>query len=192
MPNEHQGTTRRCRPGLAERRASDLRLLSGMRCAVFDCDAYLTTADLRLRRPAVTDPADGPMVTAYRWIFRIPTPISASQLMPVTEVGVDTGVPGYPSSPPLAWLLSVLVPWSPHFMRHAPVRACQQRWAEAGDIALGQFAIAIAHLLNWDDAGLCAGYLGWNTAAVLHRRSAYGNGPVNPAITYPALPARPR
>ena len=170
-------------------RALDLRVLSDMRCSAFDFEAYRSAADLKLRLGRVTDPDQGAAVTAYRWIFRIRTHISPSQFAPVTEIGVSTDVAGYPCTPPRTWVLSMLVPWSPHFVRGAPVCIGPQSWAPgAGRCALGELAIGIAHLLNWDEKGRCPGYAGWNGAAVRHHRAAYAGRPVDPSVRYPVLP----
>ncbi len=175
---------------LAERRAFDLRVLSDMRCATFDFEAYRTIADLERRQPKVTDPAAGATATKYRWIFRIRTHVSRDRFAPQTEIGVNTDVTDYPRKPPGTWILSSLVPWSPHFMRNAPVCIGPELWAPTGGyITLGELAINIAHLLNWDEEGRGPGYAGYNLAAIDHHKKYYGGKPINPGLSYPVLPA---
>jgi hypothetical protein len=175
---------------LAERRAFDLRVLSDMRCPMFDFEAYRTTADLQHRRSQVTDPTAGATVTAYRWIFRIRTHISQTQFAPVTEIGVSTDVPDYPRNPPSTWILSNHVPWSPHFRKDAPVCIGPELWAPTGGyIVLGELAINIAHLLNWDEAGRGPGYAGWNREAIQYHQKAYGGKPIDQRLRYPVLPS---
>lgn len=180
------------RPGqleLAERRAFDLRVLSDMRCLTFDFEAYRTIQDLDSRRSPVTDPEAGPEVTKYRWIFRIRTHISRTKFEPVTEIGVNTDVQDYPRQPPGTWILSSHVPWSPHFMRNAPVCIGPELWAPTGGhITLGELAINIAHLLNWDEAGRGPGYSGYNREAIEYHKKAYRGQPIDPGLRYPVLP----
>ncbi len=177
------------RQELADRRAFDLRVLTDMRCPTFDFEAYRTRADLEARRSRVTNPADGATVTKYRWIFRIPTHISRDQFAPVTEIGVNTDVTDYPRKPPGTDILSSHVPWSPHFMKNAPVCVGNEIWGpRAGYIVLGELAIHIAHLLNWDEVGRGPGYSGWNGEAIAHHKSFYRGRPINPNTIYPVLP----
>lgn len=175
---------------LAERRAFDLRVLSDMRCAAFGFEAYRTMSDLEHRRSMVTGRDAGADVTKYRWLFRIRTHISRDGFAPQTEIGVNTDVTDYPREPPGTWILSAHVPWSPHFMRNAPVCIGPELWAPTGGhITLGELAINIAHLLNWDEAGRGPGYAGYNRAAIEHHQRFYGGKPIDPGLSYPVLPA---
>lgn len=174
---------------LAARRVFDLRVLTDMRCQAFDFEAYRTMADLECRQSMVTDPAAGATVTKYRWIFRIRTHVSRNQFAAQTEIGVNTDVGDYPRHQPATWILSRHVPWSPHFMRGAPVCIGPELWPRDGHITLGELAINVAHLLNWDEAGRGAGYVGYNGEAVEHHRRHYRGGPIDPQLKYPVLPA---
>jgi hypothetical protein len=175
---------------LADRRAFDLRVLSDMRCKTFDFEAYRTMADLERRRSQVSDPAAGSTVTRYRWIFKIRTHTSKTEFAPQTEIGVNTDVTDYPRKPPATWILSGHAPWSPHFMKNAPVCIGPELWAPTGGyITLGELAINIAHLLNWDEKGRGPGYVGWNGDAVQHHKKFYGGRPIDPDLRYPVLPA---
>jgi hypothetical protein len=175
---------------LAQRRAFDFRVLTGMRSRAFDFEAYRTMADLERRLRPVTDPAEGSAVSKYRWLFRVRTHISRTEFAPETEIGVNTDVTDYPYSPPHTWILSSHVPWSPHFMRNAPVCIGFELWAPtAGHITLGELAINIAHLLNWDEKGRGPGYSGWNRAAIEHHRTFYRGRPIDPGLRYPVLPS---
>lgn len=177
------------RQELAERRVFDLRVLSDMRCATFDFEAYRSMSDLEHRRSPVTDPAAGATVTKYRWIFRIKTHISRTRFAPLTEIGVNTDVADYPRKPPGTWIASSHVPWSPHFMKNAPVCIGPELWAPTGGyITLGDLAINIAHLLNWDEKGRGPGYVGWNGDAVAYHQAAYKGRPLDPGLSYPVLP----
>jgi len=175
---------------LAERRAFDLRVLSEMRCPAFDFEAYRTTADLEKRQRIVTDPEGGATVSKYRWIFNIKTHIDRTRFAATTEIGVNTDVVDYPINPPLTWIISDHVPWSPHFLRGAPVCIGDELWEPTGGhITLGELAIHIAHLLNWDEKGRGEGYEGWNGEAIEYHKQAYRGRPINPGLGYPALPS---
>ena len=174
---------------LAERRIFDFRVLNDMRCETFDFEAYRTMSDLEQRKRIVTDPADSAAVSKYRWNFQVPTHISRTQLAPQTEIGINTDVTDYPRQPPSTWILSPHVPWSPHFLRGAPVCIGDELWGPTGGhITLGDLAIHIAHLLNWDEKGRGRGYVGWNGEAITHHQTAYRGRPINPGLIYPMLP----
>lgn len=178
------------RRDLADRRAFDLKVLSDMRCDTFDFEAYRTGADLDSRRARVTDPSAGADVTHYRWIYRIRTHISKTSFSSVTEIGVSTDVTDYPRQPPGTWVISDDMPWSPHFRKGSPVCIGSEIWGPRdGHIVLGELAIHIAHMLNWDEIGRGPGYVGWNPAAIEHHRDFYGGKPINPGLAYPVLPA---
>lgn len=178
------------RQQLARRREFDLRVLTDMRCATFDFEAYRTGADLAAHRSPVTDVKNGAAAVKYRWIFRIKTHISKHEFAPVTEISVDTDVKDYPREPPGTAILSSHVPWSPHFLRGAPVCVGRELWdARRGKITLGELAINIAHMLNWDEPGRGPGYQGYNSAAVKYHQNHYGGRPIDPGLVYPVLPA---
>ena len=173
---------------LATRRNFDLRVLSSMRCPTFDFEAYRTIPALNARRGQVADLEDT-SVSKYRFILRVRTHIGPRSFSEQTEIGVDTDVPGYPRKPPLTWIISKDVPWSPHFMAGAPVCIGQEFWGPAkGYITLGHLAIHLCHLLNWDEKGRGHGYVGWNAEAIRHHRDFYNNRPINPGVPYPVLP----
>lgn len=175
---------------LAERRAFDLRVLSDMRCPTFDFEAYRSEADLQRRQRIVTDPGGGATVSRYRWIFHVRTHISRTRFAATTEIGVNTDVTDYPSVPPLTWIISSHVPWSPHFLQGAPVCLGDELWEPTGGhITLGELAIHIARLLNWDEKGRGQGYEGWNGDAVEYHQTHYGGQPINPKLSYPTLPS---
>lgn len=177
------------RQELAQRRIFDLRVLTDMRCGTFDFEAYRTSADLSARRDRVTDPSAGAGVTHYRWIFHIRTHISKTTFSPTTEIGVNTDVADYPRQPPGTWIISDDVPWSPHFRKNSPVCIGEEIWSpREGHITLGELAVHIAHMLNWDEVGRGPGYFGWNRAAVEHHRDFYGGKPIDPSVAYPVLP----
>lgn len=161
-----------------------------MRCETFDFAAYRTGADLEARRGEVTDPSKGADVTHYRWIYHIRTHISRDEFAPTTEIGVNTDVADYPRREPGTWIISAHVPWSPHFLKNTPVCIGSEIWStKDGHIVLGELAIHIAHMLNWDEIGRGPDYGGFNRPAADHHRNFYGGRPIDPNVAYPVLPA---
>jgi hypothetical protein len=178
------------RQELAERRNFDFRVLRDMRCESFDFEAYRTVEDLRQRRRMVTTPEEAATATKYRWIFRIRTHVSEESFAQQTEIGVNTDVSDYPLKPPGTWIISDRAPWSPHFMKNAPVCIGWELWEPTeGHVTLGDLVIHIAHLLNWDEIGRGPGYVGWNRDAIIFHRKIYNGGPIDPSLQYPALPS---
>jgi hypothetical protein len=177
------------RRALEERRAADLRILSGMRCETFDFTAYRTGHDLRADSHRVMDPDAGAEVTNYLWVFQIPTLVGPGRpLKPVTEIRVYTDVTGYPFNRPGTEVRSD-VPWSPHFNKSGQVCIAKDFWeVRRGYIKLGELVVHIAHLLNWDEQGRGPGYQGFNPDAIEYHRVTHDGGPLNPGIRYPVLP----
>lgn len=174
---------------LQKRRDLDLRVLTEMRCESFQFEAYSTITDLSQGQRPVAGP-HGTSASKYRFMFNIPTPTGPASFSSATEIGVDSDVPDYPHQPPRTWVLSRNVPWSPYFMAGAPVYIDPGQWLVRGDNnTLGHLALHICLLLNWDWRQAGPGYADWNAAAIDHRRSAYGDRPINADLSYPMLPA---
>ena len=177
------------RQELADRRAFDLRVLSDMRCQTFDFEAYRTMADLEHRRSPVTDPEAGKEVTKYPLDLPGTDPRQPDQVRAGDRNRRQHRRGNYPRTPPGTWILSAHVPWSPHFMRNAPVCIGPELWAPTGGyITLGELAVNIAHLLNWDEAGRGPGYSGYNREAIEYHKKAYRGQPIDPGLRYPVLP----
>lgn len=177
------------RVDLAERRRFDYRVLSAMRCPVFDFAAYRNGSDLQRRRNPITSEGEAGGASKYCFVLRVRTHISATAFADVTEIGVDTDVIDYPRKPPQTSIISDHVPWSPHFIKNGPVCLGDELWPKDGHITLGHLAIHLARLLNWDEKGRGSGYRGWNGKAIEHHKRVYGGRPINPALIYPVLPA---
>jgi hypothetical protein len=176
---------------LIERRAFDFDLLSGMRCESFDFEAYRSMQDLVRRKRAVTNQSDGGEAATYCFILRVPTLSGPGTFVDETLISVDTnGVIDYPDNPPDTRVLSDPVPWSPHYLKGAPVCIGGEFWLpKRGHVTLGDLAIHLCRLLNWDEKGRGPGYRGWNGAAIDYHREHYGKAPLNPELVYPMLPA---
>lgn len=174
---------------LASRRQFDFSVLTDMRCGVFDFTAYATVADLTMRRRAITRVDDATRASKYHFVLRIPTLIGPGRFAAETEIGVSTDVVDYPINEPNTWIVSKDAPWSPHFRGGLPVCIGREAWRDhAGHVTLGHLVLHLVRLLNWDEKGRGPGYVGWNGAAIEYHRKHHGGRPLNPSISYPALP----
>lgn len=172
-----------------DRRRFDFEVLRGMQCPTFAATAYASVDDLEAGRRPITDVGDAGRATTYRLEFRIPTLIGPGRLAPLTVIGADIQVTGYPETEPRTWVITSPVPWSPHFLTGAPVCLGREAWRDrAGHVTLGHLAEHIARMLNWDEVGRGAGYGGYNRAAIEYHRDHYGGRPLDPHVRYPHLP----
>lgn len=173
-----------------ERRVLDFKIVRDMCCATFLAEAYRSPSDRdQHRRPIVAENA-AVDACSYRFTFKIATLVERDVFVPMTEIGVDTDVTDYPLKEPRTSVLSSHTPWSPHFMRGAPVCIGGEFWSpRRGHVTIGDLAIHLARLLNWDEKGRGPGYVGWNAEAVQHHREKYRGAPLDPTVVYPALPS---
>lgn len=175
---------------LMERLRFDYKILNEMRCPTFDFEAYRTTGDLQSRRNQITDTSKAQDAHKYRFILRVPTLIGPNgRMAPVTEIGVDVDVVDYPRGMPNTWIISRDVPWSPHFLVGAPVCIGTEFWtAREGHVTLGNLAIHLQRLLNWDEKGRGQGYVGYNGEAIKYHLLVYNGKPLDPNLIYANLP----
>lgn len=174
---------------LADRRRFDYSVLMEMVCPAFGCEAYRDGDHLDRRAHQITDGVDAAEASTFRFTFNIPTLIGPGRFTPRTEIGVSTAVTDYPRHEPRTWVISKDVPWSPHFKSGAPVCIGPEFWRpRGGHVTLGELAIHLARLLNWDEKGRGSGYVGWNPAAISYHQQQYGGVALNPRIVYPRLP----
>ncbi len=168
--------------------ALDWKVVREMNGEVFTATAYRTTPDLERRQNPIVDEADASLATRYRVVYHVKTLIGPGKFSDETEIGVNLEVPDYPrGQEPATWITSQQVPWSPHFMKGAPV-CTGEAWREArGKMLLGVFLRNIAKLLNWDEEMRGGGYVGWNGAAIEWHKSHY-NGRRLSDVVYPSLP----
>ncbi len=151
--------------------------------ALFDFEAYRTSADLESSSDPVARTADAGEASKYRMTLRVPTLIGPGEFRPETVFGVDLDVRDYPLAEPLTWIISDPVPWSPHFQKGSPICIGAEFWtARKGHVTLGDLVIHVARLLNWDEKGRGGGYVGWNPEA---------DQPPRRALPGPAAESRP-
>lgn len=171
------------------RRRFDFSVVSGMRCPVFDFQAYATVDDLTARRRPITGEQGADRASKYHFTFRVPTLVGPGRFSQQTEIGVNTDVVDYPVKEPSTWVISPDVPWSPHFLRGAPVCLGHEAWRDRkGHVTLGHLVLHLARLLNWDEPGRGPGYVGWNGAAIEYHRRHHAGKPLDPSIAYPTFP----
>ena len=175
---------------LIERRAFEFDVVTDMPSDCFEFEAYRNTQDLLRRQRRVTDQSRGGDVSTYVFILRVPTLSGPGSFASETVISVDTNVTDYPDHEPRTSVLSDPIPWSPHFLKGAPVCIGPEYWRpRSGHVTLGHLAIHLCRLLNWDEKGRGPGYSGWNRAAIEYHRQHYGNASLNADLVYPILPA---
>lgn len=175
---------------LRERRVFDFRILEAMRCQVFDFKAFVTSSDLDGWSREIEDAARAGDASKYRFFLRVPTLVGPGEFSSETAFSVDTDVIDYPDNEPNTWVVSAKTPWSPHFVKGAPVCIGSEFWAaRRGHVTLGHLVIHLARLLNWDEKGRGRGYTGYSGEAIEYHRREYGGKPLNPSLPYPVLPS---
>lgn len=176
--------------GVIARRVLDFKIARDMCGPTFLAEAYRSADDRDQRRRAVVSEDEAGNASSYRFAFKIPTLVARDVFAPMTEIGVDTDVADYPLKEPRTSILSSHVPWSPHFMRGAPVCIGGEFWLpRRGHVTIGHLALHLARLLNWDEKGRGPGYVGWNGEAVNYQREKYHGRPLDPNVVYPILPS---
>jgi hypothetical protein len=94
--------------------------------------------------------------------------------------------PSYPATPPSAWVVSDVVPWTPHFAARVPVCHGSHVWIPYRT-QLVDYVIHIGKLLNFDEPPPIPGYHGYNGAAVDYWRETMKLAPLNPGLRFPLI-----
>lgn len=159
------------------------------RTELLTLEAYASAEDLRERRRAITDRADGQLAVHYLATFHpLRTLCGPGELMDTTSIHVDLlANQNYPFSAPASWVMGRM-PWSPHF-KAGTVICIGDLWDVRGRTLLAHLIRHHARLLNWDHAARGGGYIGWNAEAIAWYRSNVGDRPLTPDLDYPELPA---
>jgi hypothetical protein len=95
---------------------------------------------------------------------------------------------GYPTTQPSAWVISEVVPWTPHFAANVPICHGTHAWAP-NRTQLVDYVVHIGKLLNFDEPPPVEGYHGYNPHAVEYWRTAMRLQPLNPGLRLPAIRA---
>ena len=151
-------------------------------------EAYASPGDLRARKHAITDPANGHRAVHYLAIYHpLKTLRGAGQFMDSTTIHIDVlANANYPFSPPASWVIGPM-PWSPHF-KQGTVICIGDLWDVRGTTLLAHLVRHHARLLNWDERARGGGYVGWNGEAIAWHRKHYGDRPLTDGLVYPELP----
>jgi hypothetical protein len=94
----------------------------------------------------------------------------------------------YPRSAPTAWVVSDVVPWTPHFAANVPVCHGDHMWAPNRTL-LVDYIIHIGKLLNFDEPPPIPSYHGYNGAAVAYWRDTMKFEPLDPGLRFPSIRA---
>lgn len=176
-------------PGeLRDRLRLDFEACRAISGEVIEIEAYRNADDLEHRRNQIASATEAHLATHYRVRFHVPTLVGPGQIQDVTEIGFNLSVKDYPDQEPATWVVSDRVPYSPHFMKGAPV-CIGEIWQRAsGELLLADLMIHIAKLLNWDEIPRGSGYRGWNGEAIDYHARHYKGRPISPELRYPAIP----
>ncbi|MBI1828234.1 MAG: hypothetical protein HYR87_01970 [Thaumarchaeota archaeon] len=167
----------------------DYRIVARMNGQVMQMSAYRNTEDLKAGNNPISSESDGHLATHYLVTYYIKTLVGPDKYCEHVQVHFDLLCNGnYPFSEPGCWVVSALLPWSPHFKLGHPI-CIGEIWEDSkGKMLLGQLLIHIARLLNFDEISRDGGYVGWNSEAIEYWRTLLKEKPINPTLLYPILP----
>jgi hypothetical protein len=173
-----------------ERLRTDQRTIELLDSA--DCRIRVTghrsSADARAGRDPVP-PGDLNPPTDYRVTYEFDTLRARGVRHGPTVVHVAPLANGdYPRSSPTAWVISDVVPWTPHFAANVPICHGDHLWTPNRTL-LVDYIIHIGKLLNFDEPPPIPSYHGYNGAAVAYWRDAMKFEPLNPDLRFPSIRA---
>jgi hypothetical protein len=173
---------------LHDRLRLDYRVAHSLQGELVQTWAFASATDLKRRRNALVDEADGHRATHYLLRYHMRTLSGPGRFTEPVDVSVDLlGSGNYPWTEPIMSVVSRPMPWSPHFREGLPV--CQgELWtSRRGEILLGHLVIHVAHLLNFDEEVRGGGYVGWNAEAIKYWTQTLGAKPLTPSLAYPVM-----
>jgi hypothetical protein len=173
-----------------ERQRTDHKMVAALDAA--DCPVrvtgHRTAQDVRANR----DPIPAGSQTApshYRVVYDFDTLSGPGTRLRPTVVHVSPLANGnYPETPPTAWVISDVIPWTPHFAANVPICHGSHVWIP-NRTQLVDYVIHIGKLLNFDEPPPNAGYHGYNAQAVAYWRSKMRLRPLNPGLRFPNIRA---
>ncbi len=125
----------------------------------------------------------------YRVVYDFDTLSGPGQRHRPTIVHIAPLASGnYPTTQPSAWVVSEVVPWTPHFAANVPICHGNHAWI-SNRTQLVDYVVHIGKLLNFDEPPPVQGYHGYNSQAVEHWRGAMGLQPLNPDLRLPTIRA---
>ncbi len=173
-----------------ERLRTDHRTIELLDAA--DCPIRITghrsAGDARTGQDPVP-PGDATPPTDYRVVYEFDTLRAPGVRHQPTVVHAAPLANGdYPRSAPTAWVVSEVVPWTPHFAVNVPVCHGEHVWTPNRTL-LVDYIIHIGKLLNFDEPKPIPSYHGYNAAAVTYWRDEMKFEPLNPELRFPSIRA---
>lgn len=171
-----------------ERLRTDQLLLAALDAA--DCPVsvtgHRTAEDVRRNRDPVRVGDRNPP-THYRIVYDFDTLSAPGRRHRPTVIHVAPLVSGaYPATPPGAWVVSDVVPWTPHFDGGVPVCHGDHVWIP-NRTQLVDYVVHLGKLLNFDEPPPPAGYHGYNSAAIAYWRDTLRLQPLDPGVRFPDI-----
>lgn len=173
-----------------ERLRTDYRTIELLDAA--DCPIRVTghrsAADARADRNPVP-PGDAAPPTDYRVVYEFDTLRGPGVRHQPTVVHVAPLANGdYPTTPPTAWVVGGVIPWTPHFAANVPVCHGGHVWTPNRTL-LVDYIVHIGKLLNFDEPKPIPGYHGYNAAAVAYWGDEMTFQPLDPELRFPSIRA---
>ncbi len=172
------------------RQRSDHRMLDALDAseAPIFVTGHRTAEDVRANRSPVpvgdrTPPAH------YRVVYDFDTLSAPNKRHRPTVVHVaPLASGGYPTTQPSAWVISDVVPWTPHFAANVPICHGGHAWTP-NKTQLVDYVTHIGRLLNFDEPPPIPGYHGYNGQAVEYWRNNMRLRPLDPNLRLPTIHA---
>lgn len=170
------------------RQRGDHKLVAALDAA--DCPirvtGHRTPEDVRENRSPVP-PGDPAPPAHYRVVYDFETLRGPGRRHRPTIVHVAPNASGgYPSTAPSAWVISGVVPWTPHFAANVPICHGSHVWI-ANRTQLADYIVHIGKLLNFDEPPPSPGYHGYNSAAIDYWRTKMNLKPLDPSLRFPTI-----
>jgi hypothetical protein len=171
-----------------ERQRADHRLLAALdadNCPI-RVSGHRTAEDVRANRAPVS--VDDPVPPDhYRVVYDFDTLRGPGRRHRPTVVHVAPLANGaYPTTAPSAWVVSKVIPWTPHFAANVPICHGTHVWI-ANRTQLVDYVTHIGKLLNFDEPPPTPGYHGYNGAAVAYWHDTMRLRPLDPDLRFPTF-----
>jgi len=175
---------------LLERQRTDQKMVGALdtsSCPI-SITGHRSADDARTgRNPVAFD--DRNPASHFRVIYTFETLIGPGKRHRPTIVHVAPLATGnYPAKPPVAWVISKHVPWTPHFTANAAICHGEHSWI-AYRTQLVDYIIHLGKLLNFDEPPPAPGYHGYNGQAIAYWRDTMGLKPLDPSLSFPRIHA---
>ncbi len=147
---------------------------------------HRTGEDVRANRSPVA-PGERTPPAHYRVVYDFDTLRGPGMRHRPTVVHVAPNASGsYPATAPSAWVISDVVPWTPHFAANVPICHGSHVWL-ANRTQLVDYIIHLGKLLNFDEPPPSPGYHGYNSAAIAYWRTKMRLRPLDPTLQFPTI-----